>query len=178
MSNTYGGGQNTNINGKRFEKKHDLVSVFKTDGYKVRKIRGSKEQWFVYDPNDSHKIGLITRQQDFYRILSERFNIDYRKVCSKKYLPDDVFFNFDTKTLHIIEKKEQKIPGSVDEKLQSAPYKLHQYKKLMKNTEYNVVYTYWLSDFFVQDRYNDIRDYYEDFPQINLSYDVVTSDVL
>jgi len=46
----------------------------------------------------------------------------------------------------IIEKKFQQTPGSVCEKIQTAPFKLNQYKKMFP--EYNIYYIYCLSDWF------------------------------
>ena len=60
----------------------------------------------------------------------EKHNIDWKKINSKKYLPDSVFYNRSNKTIYVIEKKYQAGAGSVDEKLQTCNFKKTVYKKI------------------------------------------------
>ncbi|CAK0773822.1 conserved hypothetical protein [Gammaproteobacteria bacterium] len=60
--------------------------------------------------------------------------------------PDECYINEDDKVIFIIEKKFQKVDGSVCEKIQSVDFKNWHFKKIFK--DYKVVYIYCLSNWF------------------------------
>ena len=59
----------------------------------------------------------------------------------------------------IAEIKNQSKSGSVDEKLETGPYKLDYYKEIFNKYNYKVYYIYILNNFFNNIRYNRIIDY-------------------
>lgn len=94
-----------------------------------------------------------------YRYLKEH-NIDWQQLISRKILPDQAFFNEQTKNFKVYEKKTQENGGSADEKLQTCDFKLKQFKKIGAAIgATNVSYTYILNDWFKQPRYKDVLDY-------------------
>lgn len=99
--------------------------------------------------NNNFDINSFTfcRQYDFPKLFKEITNQKMEDVFGKKYLPDEaVIFN---NTLYIIEKKYQCGGGSVDEKIQTGPYKLLIYKECAKMMGLNdAKYIYLLSEYF------------------------------
>lgn len=85
-------------------------------------------------------------------------------------LPDDAIFVHETNTLYIVEKKYQKRSGSNDEKLQTPPYKIRQYKKLLEGTDITVKYCYVLSDWFRVENNREYRDVLEYLEEIGVPY--------
>jgi len=150
--NIYGGGANTNLNGLSFEERTCLIEAFK-----------NHEQIDVNENNEiifnGEVIGFYTEKHNFYKDFLKPFGINYKDILSKKLLPDSVFVNVKNNTVYIIEKKFQKSEGSVDEKLQTGPYKKRMFVKLCAETGYNVEYYYLLNDWYSKDVYRDVKEY-------------------
>lgn len=85
--------------------------------------------------------------------------VDWKKIVSRKLLPDDAMLVINRQTLYIIEVKYQKVAGSVDEKLQTCDFKRNQYLKLVAPLGLTVEYIYVLSDWFKKPEYKDVLDY-------------------
>jgi len=119
------GGANTNRGGLEFESFTDLVARIQrdlSDKYDVNEIevvnstiKSSSLVYEVIRKSDSKKIGIITKQFQFYNVLYNEYGI--KNQNHKKWKPDEVFFNFETNTVFIVEKKWQQGSGSVDEKI-------------------------------------------------------------
>jgi hypothetical protein len=151
--NTYGGGAQTNINGLRFEKKISLDDVLKQAGYDVVDKK-------VYANNEC--IGLTIPKHSLYKELLNPQGINYKLFNSVKWLPDECFVNYKTRTAYIIEKKFQNSAGSVDEKLASCDFKRREYIKLFSQLGYRVEYIFVFSDWFMDRKYKDVLDYIKD----------------
>lgn len=147
--NTHGGGANTNYHGLRFEQETDLIDALENIGCVIE----GANVYMGY-----HHIGVIGAKYNFIRNILEPNNIDIG-ILSKKLLPDEAFFNFDTNTVYILEKKFQHSSGSVDEKLQTCDFKKRQYKRLFESHDIDVEYCYICNDWFKQDAYRDVIDY-------------------
>lgn len=133
----------------------------------------------VYDSCGQY-VGVVSAQYDFYRMLAD-LGVDWQSICSKKYLPDDALLDERTSTLYVFEKKFQSTGGSVDEKIQTGPFKLYQYRKLADAAGIaNVAYSYVLeAGYFSSMKFDDVREYYTDvFPEINMFYNDFGFDVL
>lgn len=100
------------------------------------------------------------RKHDFYGFLEEE-RIDWKRIISKRLLPDDALLNVVKRILFIIEVKYQQVAGSVDEKLQTCDFKRKQYLKLVKPIGVEVKYVYVLSDWFKKPEYGDVLGYIE-----------------
>lgn len=143
------GGGNT-ITGLHFEKRTDILSLLKKQkGYKV------KNSIIYYNGNE---VAKSFKKNALYKFLETR-SIDYKKILSKKLLPDEAIYVIVNNTLFIIEMKFQKVGGSVDEKLQTCDFKRKQYSKLMAPLNIEVEYIYILSDWFRNPIYKDTCDY-------------------
>ena len=152
--NIYGGGSQTNTNGLKFEQETDLRSaLLKLSGYEIN----GNDLYF-----NNKFIGIIAKQHDLYKILLKPKGINHKEVISKKLLPDEAIYLDKLKTIFIIEKKFQKVSGSVDEKLQTCVFKKKQYKKLFSPLDINVEYIYVLSDWFTDKQYKDVLEFIQE----------------
>lgn len=136
---TGAGGSNTNKNGLSYEDKTDLSTHYKI----ISEKNGIKTVKF----NEYNRIFIFPKKKDLIKYMTISGNIDTNVIpghgCKR---PDESFICEERKTVFIIEKKFQQTPGSVCEKIQTAPFKLNQYKKMFP--EYNIYYIYCLSDWF------------------------------
>ncbi len=149
------GGANT-LTGLNFENKVDLLKLLnKIPGYKVIKIPDKAGMGVFFDGN---LVARCFRKHDFYKFLEES-NVNWRKMISKKLLPDDAMLVIVRETLFIIEVKYQQVAGSVDEKLQTCDFKRKQYLKLVAPLGLKVEYVYVLSEWFKKPEYKDVLDY-------------------
>lgn len=149
------GGSHT-VTGLNFEKKVDLHKLLENiPGYKIKKPT-NKAGIDVYF-NDK-LVARCFRKYEFYRYLEEN-NVDWKKIISRKLLPDDAMLVIVRETLFIIEVKYQKVTGSVDEKLQTCDFKRKQYLKLVTPLGLRVEYVYVLNDWFKKPEYKDVLDY-------------------
>lgn len=143
------GGGNT-ITGLNFEKKTDILSLLKTKkGYKVANN-------IIY--YEGKEVAKSFKKNSLYKFFDTK-GVDYKKILSKKLLPDEAIYVIINNTLFIIEVKFQKVAGSVDEKLQTCDFKRKQYAKLMAFLNIEVEYIYILSDWFRKPAYKDTLDY-------------------
>ena len=147
-------GGNRTKSGLYFEKSTDLKNAFnRLDGF------CSLENKIYYK---NQLVGEIFQKHQIYEILCKRLKIDWKKKISAKLLPDDVFFDLNSKILTIIEKKFQNVEGSVYEKIQTCDFKIKQYRKLFAEQKITIQYYYLLNDWFRQAKFKDIFTYIRD----------------
>ena len=143
------GGGNT-ITGLNFEKETDILTLLQsTKGYSV------KDSVIYYEDKE---VAKSMKKNALYVYLASR-GIDYKKILSKKLLPDEAIYVIINNTLFVIEVKFQQVAGSVDEKLQTCDFKRKQYAKLMAPLNIEVEYIYILSEWFRDLKYKDTLDY-------------------
>ncbi len=147
------GGGNT-VTGIEFEKEVDiLVFLDKKEGYTTKKDTIGHKINF-----NNKTVAYSFRKHELYKFLEAK-NIDWRKIISKKLLPDDVIYVIKENTIFILEVKYQEVEGSVDEKLQTCDFKKKQYQKIFLKLNYKVEYVYILNDWFRKEKYKDVLDY-------------------
>lgn len=111
-----------------------------------------------------NKEGINLTKHNLYKYLSS-LGIDWKDLLSRKLLPDEAYFNPNTKELSIYEKKFQQTEGSADEKPQTCAFKIWQFQKIGKAIgATNVTYTYIFNDWFKHPRYKDMLDYIKSVP--------------
>lgn len=147
------GGANTTSSGLGFEDKVDLAEMLMAKGFLLGASFVGKT---LHDANGVR--GLLFKKSDLYKFL-RRERVDYRRILSKKLLPDNVFLNYANKTAYVIEVKYQVTAGSVDEKLQTCDFKRKQYRKLLEPAGYQVEFAYVLNSWFKKDEYRDTMNY-------------------
>ncbi len=161
--NTVGGGSKTNLNGLRFEGRTDLLESLSLDtSFKLEEddIKGTSKSCKIF--KDDKYIGHYYEKHSFYNQYLELNDVDWKKLISKKYLPDSVFVNKNNNTVYIIEKKFQEGSGSVDEKLQTCDFKKKIYERLLKTLNVRVKFYYILNDWFTKDEYSDVFGYIDE----------------
>ena len=149
------GGAKT-LTGLNFEKKVDFIDLLKKiNGYKVikSKILTGSDVYF-----NEKLVARVFKKHGFYKFLEEK-GINWKKIISKKLLPDDALLVIVRETLFIIEVKYQQTSGSVDEKLQTCDFKRKQYLKLVRALDLKVEYVYVLNDWFKDPSYKDVLEY-------------------
>jgi hypothetical protein len=148
ISNGKGGG-NT-LTGLNFEKGRDIVSL-------IRKIKNYSVRGNIIF-YEKKEVARSFKKHRLYDFLKEN-KIDFKKLISKKLLPDEAVYIIHNNTLFVVEMKFQRVAGSVDEKLQTCDFKKKQYKKLMAPLNIEVEYIYILNDWFKKPEYKDTLDY-------------------
>ena len=151
-----GKGGSKTLTGLNFEEKVDLYRLLeKIPGYRLKKskIRAGIDVYF-----EEKLVARCFRKHEFYKFLEEN-NVDWKKIISRKLLPDDAMLVIVRDTLFIIEVKYQQVAGSVDEKLQTCDFKRKQYLKLVTPLGLRVEYVYVLSEWFKKPEYKDVLDY-------------------
>ena len=103
--------------------------------------------------------GINLTKHNLYRYM-DKLGIKWKDIISKKLLPDEAYFDENTKELRIYEKKFQQVSGSADEKPQTCAFKIHQFKKIGNAIgAKSVTYTYLLSSWFAKPEYKDMLEY-------------------
>ena len=143
------GGANTKT-GLHFEGKVDFLTFIK-----LQKNYSVKENIIFYNGKE---VALSFKKHGLYKYL-EKNGVDYKKLISKRLLPDDAIFVIVNNTIFILEIKFQEVAGSTDEKLQTCDFKIKQYRKLLSQLNIEVQYIYILNDWFKKSEYKDVLDY-------------------
>lgn len=149
---TGAGGANTNLNGLSYEDKTNLEELFselKCD--KKSKIRNIKFNNYKNELVNVNKSNLYKFME---KIGEKNDKLQPAAGCKE---PDEAYIDINKKMVFIIEKKFQQTSGSVDEKIQTGPFKKIHYSKQFPN--YKVNYIYCLSDWFKRDEYTSVLDY-------------------
>ena len=138
----------------------------------------------IFELNTDLKTNLIQANIDISQIIflqkwdfvyyARKHDIDLVKIFGKNFLPDEAFIY--NNHLFIIEKKTQEVKGSVDEKIQTGPYKQRVYNKcanllglngatyiyLLKGTAFNI--PKYTTDQIPYLKENNIPVYFDNFP--------------
>lgn len=145
-----GKGGSCTKSGLCFEEEVDFLTLIKRQkNYTV------KEDKIFYKRKE---VASSFKKYGLYKFLSER-GVDYKKIISKKLLPDDAIFVIINNKIYILEIKFQEVAGSTDEKLQTCDFKIKQYRKLFSPIKIDVEFIYILNDWFKKPEYKDVLDY-------------------
>lgn len=146
------GGANTNVNGLSYEDKTSLSSLY-TQCIQDTNTKAKIIKFVGYDNEliSANKSALYK-----YMIKIGEKNTDLQPAAGCKE-PDEAYIDISKKIVFIIEKKFQQTPGSVDEKLQTGPFKKYHYSKMFAN--YKIYYIYCLSDWFKRNEYVSVLEY-------------------
>jgi len=174
---TGAGGAKTNQTGLSFEEDVYLKSWIEDKGYKLNQIdKSTSTRSVLYEILENNEvIGYYGRQHKIYLALQKIepliTNEYIANVFSTEIRPDAFIISKKPRVLTIFEKKWQQSSGSVDEKIQTAPYKIAMFEKLLRNFKISVQYQYILSSWFRSDQYRNIKEYYEDNKKVNIWVD-------
>ena len=149
------GGANTNVNGLSYEEKTDLSTLYieciqeKKEKTRTIKFAGCEKPLINVNKSALHKY--------MTKIGEKNSHLQPAAGCKE---PDEAYVDNSKKSVYIIEKKFQQTPGSVDEKLQTGPFKKRHYGKLFPN--YHIYYIYCLADWFKREEYESVLEYLDE----------------
>ena len=139
------GGSNTNLYGKQFEEKTNNQQRLLDAGYIKQHIKTPKKQEsFDYlSKTFEDKTIVFVLQNGLKKYMKHKYNIDLFRCPDEAYI---IEYNSCRKVIKIIEKKEQKVEGSVETKLWSGSSLKREYE-LVLGSAYEVHYAFCVSDF-------------------------------
>jgi hypothetical protein len=144
---TGAGGANTNRTGLSFEAQTNNVPYLELKGFtKVIMGKGSTSHYLQLITNE--KEIYFSKKQGFKQLMKTKFGISVPREPDESYLIHDL--QEQSFTLKIVEKKNQNVEGSVDEKLLAAHGIRRIYEKCFENNNVTVEYAFCLSPFFKQ----------------------------
>lgn len=124
--------------------------------------RNTKTGLAFEDKTHISSTGIDVSKNKLYTYLKQH-SIKWEDFLSRKLLPDEAYIEDDI--LYVYEKKFQQTKGSADEKLQTCGFKIQQFRKIGAALGLKqVYYTYILSDWFEQPKYQDVLDYIQSVP--------------
>lgn len=152
-------------------------TLFEERVYKALKV---KDGWINLTPYENKLDAAPEGQQYIHKQFSSQFKLVFNhsvyEVLSKAINPDFVFYNSVLNKAIIVEAKCQTQKGSVDEKLQTAPYKIRQLTKvfsLIGCTDVSYYYALHKEDFSKKE-YRDTFEYLDEIK--NCGYYFVDND--
>jgi len=165
---TGAGGANTNFNGIMFENKTSIENKLLENNFEKKIMNTNKYgYYYIKTNNENNKIIYLT-QSGFQSYFKENFNFNIYKK------PDEAFviLNNNTFYIKILEKKNQNVEGSVEDKLKTGLFNKKEYEKIFKYEieknniifNYNISYGFCISKFLQEKfesnkiKYNIIKE--------------------
>jgi hypothetical protein len=141
---TGAGGANTNLYGKKFEEKTNNQQRLLDSGYTINHFTKNPKKSFDYLSKTFEDKKIIFVLQNGLKIyIKRKYNIDLFRCPDEAYI---IEYNNGKKVIKIVEKKEQKVEGSVETKLWSGPSLKREYE-LVLGDAFEVHYAFCVSDF-------------------------------
>jgi hypothetical protein len=139
------GGTNTNYNGKRFEEKTNNQQRLLDSGYiKTNFTKKTKQTYDYYlSKTFEDKTIIFVLQNGLKKYMKNKYNIELFRCPDEAYI---IEYNSGRKVIKILEKKEQKMEGSVETKLWSGPLLKREYE-IVLGSEFEVFYGFCVSNF-------------------------------
>ena len=146
---TGAGGSNTNYYGKKFEEKtnnsYRLINIGynKNNFTKKTKQTTSTADYDFLSKTFEDKTIIFVLQNGLKRYIKHKYNIDLFRCPDEAYI---IEYKTGKKIIKILEKKEQRVEGSVETKLWSGPSLKREYE-LVLGDEFEVHYGFCVNDF-------------------------------
>jgi hypothetical protein len=157
---TGAGGAKTNYNGLNFEDKTSIELKLEEYKYKMKIIKINKRKGVYYECNN-----VIYFKKNGFKLYFEKvFNIEtYRQ-------PDEAYLikNEDKYILKILEKKNQNVEGSVEDKLKTGAFNRREYELMINihpEYKFNIIYCFCVSK-FLQDKLESDNIKYKNIKKI------------
>jgi hypothetical protein len=159
---TGAGGAVTNTNGLAFEKKTDNTERLKANKFLLIRKNSNKYGWYLQKKIDDSTMIYFMQKSALDMFCKEKLN---REICRE---PDEayVIVKNGKYTFYILEKKNQNVPGSVDQKLMLDEAMVFQYKYCLGHSvdvHYAFCISKYLKDEYLSDtqKYRSIRAWHE-----------------
>jgi hypothetical protein len=162
---TGAGGQNTNINGLSFEIKTSIENKLIENKFKKNILNKNKYAYY-YESYTDNRIVYLT-QTGFRTFIKKEFDINIYKN------PDEAFIIYKNNKYYIkiLEKKNQNVAGSVEDKLKTGAFNKREYEKMFNNKHFIISYAFCVSNFLKEKiESNEIK--YKNMKEILLEDDI------
>ena len=142
---TGAGGANTNYYGKKFEEKTNNQQRLLEMGYTKNSFtqKPKKEYDYYLSKTFEDKIIVFVLQHGLKMYMKNKYNINLFRCPDEAYI---IEYTSGRKVIKILEKKEQKVEGSVETKLWSGPSLKREYE-LVLGADFEVDYGFCVSEF-------------------------------
>jgi hypothetical protein len=143
---TGAGGKNTNHYGKEFENKSDNQIRLLNDGYIKKEftdINNNKVYGYYLSKTFEDKTIIFVLQNGLKTYIMTNYNIELFRCPDEAYI---IEYNNGDKILKILEKKEQNVEGSVENKLWAGPAFKDEYDYMLGSI-FKVEYGFCVSNF-------------------------------
>lgn len=137
---TGAGGAKTNYYGKKFEEKTNNQQRLLEMGY--RKIALQKKTYYLFDDTGDKTVAFVL-QNGLKAYMKTKYNIDIFRCPDEAYI---IEYKSGRKVIKVLEKKEQKVEGSVETKLWAGPSLKREYE-LVLGEGFEVYYGFCVSEF-------------------------------
>ena len=160
---TGAGGSNTNKFGKKFEDKTNNEKVIIHKNYsKIHISKSSKNRFnYIYSKQIENKKVSFVSQSGLKLYMKEKYNIQLFRYPDEAYIIENTE---GLKILKILEKKEQRVEGSVETKLWAGPSLKREYEIILSGI-FNVEYAFCVSN-FIKNKINSNNKKYITLSQI------------
>ena len=156
---TGAGGANTNKNGLRFEEKTSIEKYLVDKKYNKICMKGSNKKCYYYKFDDKDKEIIYFTKGGFKMYFRENFDICTYKEPDEGYL----IIKNDNYYLKILEKKNQNVSGSVEEKLKTGDFVRQEYELMIndnsKKIKFDVSFAFCVSKYLQDKLTSDIPKY-------------------
>jgi hypothetical protein len=129
----------------------DLVEYGFEIALAVKVDPNSNKYKYINLEKDKNKIEIYF-QSHLYKYFFIPRGVNVKNIFSHSLHPDTAIYSERTKTLTIIEKKQQNVGGSVAEKLQTCDYKYYFYSRLCKPLNIEVQIVWQLGSYFEKNK--------------------------
>jgi hypothetical protein len=142
---TGAGGANTNLYGKKFEEKTNNEPRLLEQGFTRHNMNTNKHGYYLTKKFEDKEV-IYATQSGFKAYMEREFSIPKGKISRN---PDEVYIikhDNGLPEIKFIEKKEQNVAGSVEDKLMGGPTFKRMYSKLFGG-KFKVEYAFCVNDF-------------------------------
>jgi len=142
---TGAGGANTNYYGKKFEEKTNNEQRLLEQGYTKKNLTKKPKKSYDYYLSKTFEDRTVTfvLQNGLKKYMMEQYDIDMFRCPDEAYI---IEYSSGRKVIKILEKKEQRVNGSVETKLWSGPALKEEYE-LVLGDMFEVHYGFCVSSF-------------------------------
>ena len=143
---TGAGGSNTNYYGKQFEEKTNNEARLLEQGFVKRSLTSTPKKTYDYYLSKTTEEKTITfvLQNGLKKYMKRQYDIEMFRCPDEAYIIEDK--TTDKIEIKILEKKEQRVEGSVETKLWSGPSLKREYEIIL-GSKFEVSYGFCLSSF-------------------------------
>ena len=144
---TGAGGAKTTKNGIEFEEKTSIEHTLSSNNFIKIVVNKRKKDSYYFENNYSHKKIIYMKQNGLKYYFKQNFDIDIYKK------PDEAFLVCSGNKYHlkILEKKNQNVGGSVEDKLKTGLFSKKEYEKMLNKKKllytFEVSYAFCISKF-------------------------------